>query len=77
MEIRPLSFLGRATAQGSRQHDGAKKRSFPPQCGQHAVRTTGTSSPACCWTPTAKPYANAIRPFTSSIFIEKLGDRKP
>ena len=53
-----------------------RQRKVPPQCGQ--ARPCGVSVGAGVGGPvTVKPCANSMRPFSSSIGIEELGDRKP
>ena len=53
------------------------QRSFPPQCVQHIAVLGVKTSEASCGALAAKPCANSMRPLTSSIGNEKLGERKP
>ena len=75
----PAAYAGaRARLPKGLGNNTERQIKIPPHCAQQIIgRAVETAISATAGAATVKPCANSIRALTSSIDIEKLGDRKP
>ena len=75
----PAAYAGaRARLPKGRGSNTERQINLPPHCAQQIIRcAVETALSASAGAATVKPCASSIRPLTSSIDIEKLGDKKP
>jgi hypothetical protein len=76
LAVRQVQTQQSATPQRSRQHDGAPAPPPTARWTTHRGARHRDFGGTSCGALSAKPCANSVCPFTSSIGIEKLGDRK-